>query len=356
MVSELAKEMLHLNPGEHLCLFYEKDPAEQMPALVPFIQDGFCKNERFIYIADDFTLDELRNHLQQNGIDVEEQTARGRLLLWTRKEWRQPGELDTRAKCAQVGKLIAEARQAGFKGIRFAVEMTWTLEPDIDAGKLEDWEATINTLLDTNFPIRIVCQYNQQRLSPDVLLAGLRTHPRIILGEHVYRNMFYQAPILARDKDSKQKEEQLAWMLQQLFRERKAQLNRDELFELRVLNAESKLREEHARAEESVGRLAAIVESSHDAIVGKDLNGIIHSWNNGAQQLFGYTAEDVIGKSVTILIPPDRQQEEPQILARIRSGERVEPYETVRRCKDGRLVDISLTISPIRDSRGRIVG
>ncbi|REF84653.1 PAS domain S-box-containing protein [Methylovirgula ligni] len=103
-------------------------------------------------------------------------------------------------------------------------------------------------------------------------------------------------------------------------------------------------------------RLAAIVESSDDAILSKDLNGIITSWNEGARRLFGYEAEEMIGKSVTILIPTDRANEEPAILDRIRRGERVKHYETVRVRKDGSLVEISLSISPIKDANGRVVG
>lgn len=103
-------------------------------------------------------------------------------------------------------------------------------------------------------------------------------------------------------------------------------------------------------------RLAAIVESSDDAILAKDLNGIIMSWNRGAQRLFGYTADEAIGKSVTLLIPEERHNEEPAILARIRRGERIEHYDTVRRRKDGGLVDISLSVSPVRNSRGEIIG
>jgi PAS domain S-box-containing protein len=103
-------------------------------------------------------------------------------------------------------------------------------------------------------------------------------------------------------------------------------------------------------------RIASIVESSNDAIVGKDLNGIITSWNTGAERIFGYAAEEVVGKPVTILMPPDRQNEEPRILERIRRGERVEHYETIRQRKDGSLVDISLTVSPIKDEEGKIIG
>jgi len=103
-------------------------------------------------------------------------------------------------------------------------------------------------------------------------------------------------------------------------------------------------------------RLMAIVESSEDAILTKDLDGIITSWNHGATELFGYAAEEAIGKPVTILIPPDRLNEEPSILARIRAGERIEHYETVRRRKDGALVDISLSVSPLKDGDGTIIG
>ena len=110
------------------------------------------------------------------------------------------------------------------------------------------------------------------------------------------------------------------------------------------------------KVEDAAQRLAAIVEFSDDAILSKDLNGIITTLNLGAERLFGYTSEELIGKPVTILIPQDRQDEETEILERIRRGERVEHYETIRRRKDGSPVDISLTVSPIKDSEGRIIG
>ena len=103
-------------------------------------------------------------------------------------------------------------------------------------------------------------------------------------------------------------------------------------------------------------RIASIVESSADAIVSKDLNGVITSWNYGAKQMFGYTAEEVVGNPITILIPPDRHDEEPAILERIRRGERVAHYETVRMRKDGSRIDISLTVSPVQNTEGKIIG
>jgi PAS domain S-box-containing protein len=110
------------------------------------------------------------------------------------------------------------------------------------------------------------------------------------------------------------------------------------------------------RAEAFGLHLAAIVESSDDAIVSKDLNSIILTWNQGAERLFGYSAAEVIGKPVTILIPSDRQYEEGRILERIRRGERIDHYETVRRRKDGSLLDISLTVLPVKDAEGNIIG
>ena len=110
------------------------------------------------------------------------------------------------------------------------------------------------------------------------------------------------------------------------------------------------------RADLDAQRLASIVELSDDAIISKGLDGIITSWNSGAERLFGYTAEEVIGKPVTILIPEDRMHEEPEIINRIRRGERVDHYDTVRRCKDGSLIDISLTISPLKGADGKITG
>src|SRR5687768_154821 len=102
--------------------------------------------------------------------------------------------------------------------------------------------------------------------------------------------------------------------------------------------------------------LAALIESADDAIISKTLDGIITSWNHGAQRIFGYTAEETIGKSVTMLIPPDHLDEEPAILARLRAGHRIEHYETIRVTKNGRLIDISLTVSPIKGPHGQIVG
>src|SRR5262249_14464071 len=113
---------------------------------------------------------------------------------------------------------------------------------------------------------------------------------------------------------------------------------------------------ERQHADVITGLLAAIVNSSDDAIIGIDLNGVITSWNKSAERLFGYTAQEAIGQPIKMLIPPDRQHEEPEMLARLNRGERVDHFETVRISKDGSLLEISLTISPIKDATGRVIG
>ena len=126
----------------------------------------------------------------------------------------------------------------------------------------------------------------------------------------------------------------------------------------RVVGASKVAREitERKRAERSTGLLAAIVGSSDDAIVSKTLDGIITSWNHSAERIFGYSADEAIGKHITLIIPRDRWDEETNIIERLRRGERVDHFRTVRRRKNGSLFDVSLTISPVKDSQGNTVG
>jgi PAS domain S-box-containing protein len=113
---------------------------------------------------------------------------------------------------------------------------------------------------------------------------------------------------------------------------------------------------ERTKSELASQRLVAIVDSSHDAIVSKDLNGVITSWNRAAERLFGYTAGEIIGRPITSLIPADRQHEEAEILERIRRGGRVDPFETVRKRRDGSPVDVSVSVSPLKNAAGEVIG
>ena len=132
--------------------------------------------------------------------------------------------------------------------------------------------------------------------------------------------------------------------------------NRD-ITQIKALNIQqATLLRELRESEQRLRWLASIVEFSGDAIISKNLDGIITSWNRGAERVFGYTAEEVIGQPITIVIPQDRQDEERVILTRIRRGERIEQFETVRQRKHGSLIVVSLTVSPVKDAEGKIVG
>jgi PAS domain S-box-containing protein len=109
-------------------------------------------------------------------------------------------------------------------------------------------------------------------------------------------------------------------------------------------------------SEQQLRWLASIIDSSDDAIVSKNLDGIVRSWNSGAERVFGYSASEAIGQPITLLIPQDRQSEEREILTRIRRGERIDHFETVRQRKNGSLIVVSLTVSPVKDANGKIVG
>ena len=114
--------------------------------------------------------------------------------------------------------------------------------------------------------------------------------------------------------------------------------------------------DDRRQAEAMQARLGAIVESSSDAIISKSLDGIVLTWNTAAERMFGYTADETIGRSVLILVPADRRHEELVIIEHVKAGKQVQHIETIRRRKDGTYVDVSLTISPIRDARQAVIG
>jgi PAS domain S-box-containing protein len=128
------------------------------------------------------------------------------------------------------------------------------------------------------------------------------------------------------------------------------------LFLASVLEERRLAKESQSSTDTVLRHLASIVENTDDVVIGRDLNGLVTSWNAAAERLYGYKAEEMIGQPVSILIPPDRPNEEPEILARLSQGERIDHYETVRKAKDGRLIEVSLTVSPIKDAVGKIIG
>jgi hypothetical protein len=185
--------MRTLRQGAHVCLIYD-EPHAQFEALAPFFDEGLRNGERCIYIADDLAPGDVSSSLADYGIDVEGYAGRGALLVWGRDQWRQAGELRSARKAVQVLRIVEEAILAGYRGQRFAVEMTWTLGPDIDVARLRHWEATLDVLASSDLPVQISCQYSRTRLAPAVIDAGLATHPLAVRGASVRRNPFHAVP------------------------------------------------------------------------------------------------------------------------------------------------------------------
>jgi signal transduction histidine kinase len=257
MNMELKQQMLGLDPGAHLCLFYDKDPAEQMPALAPFLEQGLAQNEKCVYVADDITIHQLTNELESSGIQVEKECTRQTLQLWTRSEWRQAGALNLKRKSAQVRNIIQAARDGGFNGIRFGIEMTWTLGPDITATRLQRWEALLNELVAGEFPIRMVCQYSRARLDPRALQVALRTHPHVVFGERVYPSLFYEAPLISNRISETDK---VNWMLTQIEKARAAEKTRE------LLARQQAALEESVRAEQALQALLRISKNLNSTL------------------------------------------------------------------------------------------
>lgn len=320
-----------------MCLFHETPPQEQFRFLVPFIREGLCRNERVLLLLEGRGSEQLLEHLSAGGMNVRGEMASGRLATWNVKDRRSTGESGTREKIQKLGQAITAASAEQLGGIRVVIEATWILGRETPAKDFEEWKRFVNRSTMTGFPCKLLSIYSRHRLSAEVILGAIRTHPAILLGDEFRSNPFFDAPLWMAPSESgsvigePDVEARVDWLFSRL----------------------GQWRETESRA---VRRLAAIVESSDDAIVSKDLNGIIQSWNRGAEQIFGYSPDEVTGKHISILIPPERYDEESDILRRIRRGERIEHYETIRRRKDGSLLNISLSVSPIHDSSGQVIG
>jgi len=310
---DLAAEMLALQPGAHLCLIYENDPAEQMPALLPYFQQGLDNGERCIYVADDQTNEQLAMAFTEYGIDVEPLLASGALQFLRRDVWRQPGELDSARKSEQVRDIVDEAL-AHYAGVRIAVEMTWTLGPDIDTDLLEHWEATINDIFTPAVPARIVCQYSRARLTREALEAGIATHPLVVLGTDVCPNPFYKAPFIlgSHAPDSVDAgarlgdEDRVDWMVAQLRWARAFESERSR----RVQAEESARRAElnRRRTQEMYDMAWATAEDLRRAHQMKDefLGMVSHELRTPLTTIYGNAR--ILNRASLVLADEDRKQ------------------------------------------------
>lgn len=236
MRSVLTEQILELEAGSHVGLFYEREPRDQLSALIPFLMQGLAGNEQCIYVAADQDPEELQRELERHEIEVDDELAQGRLKIWTRRQWRRSDDLDPEEQASYLQRIVASAAADGFAGIRFAIEMGWTRDPDLGVGAIEHWEAIVNTLLTTDFPCRVICPYNRSRLQPAVVLAGLHTHPLVIVDDELCQNVFFQGSLILKHHGAGEgaeraatTEDRVEWMIGQLRKTRALERQKQEL-------------------------------------------------------------------------------------------------------------------------------
>lgn len=316
----------------HFVQFYEDD-AFLVKSVAAFISEGIQNGGGGIIIATKAHRVELQRHFQARGIDLEADLVSGQLVFLDAEEMLAKlmvdGSPDKNVFQSVIGNVVAKVG-AGRDGLRAFGEMVALLWRDGKQSAAIQLERLWNDLSKSH-TFSLLCAYPLHDF--DGAANGYafsqicQEHSHILPLEN-----FARATLEPNER-----------------------LREIALLKQKANSLEIEL-EARKQAEVAAKRLAAIVESSDDAIIFKDVNGIIKTWNKGAERIFGYTAEEVIGKPVLILIPPEYQDEEPRILARIRRGERVDHYETIRQHKDGRRLNISLTVSPVKDDEGKIIG
>jgi len=458
----LIAALEQLGPHDHFCSIYES-PEEHYAVAVPFIRIGLDRGEKCIYIADDGTIGDVREAMQSEGIDVDRATASNALVLATKEDaYLEHGSFRPDWMFTFWKEATELAMSQGFSALRATGETEWVLRGGRGLERWMEYESRLtHTLSESN--CSALCQYNRRLFPPDLILDVIRTHPMVVYGSTVCRNLYYVPPdeflgmnqtareverLLTNIRERERVEETLREQLSERRRveeelreqARLLDLTHDPVFTrgmddqitywnrgaeelygwtreealhkvshqliqtifpapLAGINAEllrtgrwegelvntkrdgtqvvvasrwSLQRDElggpaailetnnditkSKRAEEAQLRLGAIVASSDDAIISKTLAGVITSWNAGAQRIFGYRAEEAVGLPINILIPPDRLDEESQIIERLRRGQSVHHFETVRIRKDGRKIHVSLAISPIKDAAGQVIG
>ena len=318
---------------DHLVQFYESDTflAERVSE---FIGAGIEAGEGGIVIGTPAHNSAIAERLSQRGLDLAALSKAGQYFAFdaqnTLAQFMVNGWPDEQRFRQSIGRLLASAKNGQRRRMRAFGEMVallWAEQKQEAAVQLEDFW---NKLGETH-SFSLLCAY------PIDICGGAANGKAFGDICHAHSSVSPSENHAALNQTEAEGLRALA-LLEQKARSLEIEIEKRKGFEDR-----SRL-------------FASIVEHSDDAIASKDLNGIITSWNAGAQRIFGYTPEEIVGRPVTILIPPELQHEEPGILARLRRGERIDHYETIRRRKDGTLVEVSLTVSPLKDDTGKIVG
>jgi PAS domain S-box-containing protein len=319
----------------HLVLFYESD-AFLADSLTRFIGDGLEAGDAAVVIATRSLHEQLAERLQARGLELTAAREEGRYIVLeaaeTLSKIMHAGRPDEKRFVQVVGSVLSRAATIG--RVRAFGEMVGLLSAEGKSEAAIRLEGLWNELA-REIPFSLLCAYPIGGSARDVdtwpfLDAICREHSHVIPAESY------------PGKASPDERARAITHLQQ---------------KANVLDAEIAARKRADQSSaEARARLASIVESCDDAIIGKTLDGIVTSWNRGAEQVFGYTAQEMVGQPISRLMPPERPDDFRMILGAIRRGERIEHFETERVRKDGRRIHVSLSVSPIVDSTGRIIG
>lgn len=316
--------------NEHFVRFYIDDET-LVDSVATYVAQSMSDGAAAIVIATGPHLQALKERWPDLELDSNAATAQSRLVLLEAEQvlskFMLDGKPDRERFLASVGEIVARTHERHGRIAAFGemVSLLWGQGNPTAAVELE----TLWNELGQRYPFTLFCGYALRDCAADpgdgVFEQVCAAHTRVIPAEGSWATF---------------SQEQRAAVA---------------LLQRKALALEMRLARD-AEIQRSLAQMAAIVESSDDAIIGKSLEGIIRSWNTGAQRIFGYTAAEAIGKPITLIIPPERLEEEQRILATIRRGERIEHYETIRVTKSRRRLDISLTVSPVRDHSGTIIG
>lgn len=181
-----------LKPGEHLCSVYG-DTGELLTQAVPYIKAGLMNGERCVYVADEHSQATIVQALKFWGVNADAEMATGRLLFWTRHEYRQPGFFDLNTMSSFIERTLSQALGDGYAGIRLAVEMSWTINNEINDDDLVRWEDLINTISFPGSKVSFICQYNRNLLASPLIAKAVQVHPVVVLGQDICPNSLYRS-------------------------------------------------------------------------------------------------------------------------------------------------------------------
>ena len=212
LAGDLDTRISHLRQGEHLCSVYETSD-EMLDHVVPYMKYGLLNGEQCIYVAEEHSSDRIATALRGGGIDVDSALDHGRLIFWTRREYRQPGNFDLEVMYRFIERILERGLERGHSGIRLAVEMTWTLRSGVTPEELVRWEGLINKISFPGSKVSFICQYNSRLLERSLIQRAVCVHPVVVLGHDVCPNIHCQpADRVLADKSNGD----LEWLLAEI--------------------------------------------------------------------------------------------------------------------------------------------